>query len=1173
VAGAVIQSEQAAGNGQRSAQPRGLWAQLVREPVPAQQGAGGIWVTLAQAVLAGAGGTNAAAGIYTGLAQQADPAQYRPQAVPNLPEEQVSEAGQNLTVLRSPQGSYLRLTPAEQELWHRMDGSRTVAQLATLGFLRFKLLLPVAELVQSLRSQGFLVDPPVAVYRSIAAQLEARTAEGWGRRLLRTLRGRTFALNNLDGFFTALYRGGGWLLFTRLFQVLLATVSAAGAGAFLLSLGQGSRQVFDTEGITGSLLALWAALLVSFVLHECAHALAVKHYGRKVQRGGVMLYYGMPAAFVDTSDIWLAGRRARIVVSAAGPLSDLLVGGSAALLAYYYPGWILSGAAYRLAIACYLATLFNLNPLLELDGYFILVDALRLPDLRRRALAFVSGPLWTRLRQGAHFSKEERFFSFYGALTALYTAVASMLALWFWRRKLGALLADLWRASAGGRVVAVLLVVVVIVPVAAGLLLAAWGGVRAAAAFVQRRGYGRQPGLVAVVLLALVVVLAAAGTEASPYMAALLWAVGLAALVAVLPDYRGADVAWALYACAGAAGAALLGALMMLGTAFGVPQELAEGMAALALLLMMLAAFAALLDVDLREAPTRELAGTATLLALAFVAGALAFYRAQQVAPGAGFGAYLLAAMPAYFGALTLALLLPHLLGLRDSRLVWSWGLLWAGVFVYTTVYMYGGVDAAGTQTPPARALHVLAAGLWAAAWCVHLLTLRQVAVDEQPWPYQASISEAQRLQRAFSLCYTGCYRLLRAVYGSRRAQALDDRMDVLAATANWDVTLDHDEARISPALAAAPLDAQGARYAEVLRYTVAQIEEIAGASFAQRAIQSAYDALPWPEREAAGRRCFPDTPWAAALSSAFGSARDTRLRLLRQVDLFATCNDDELVALAAALHPTRAAAGQQIIAAAESPPGVWIIEAGEVALWQGARKLQELHRGHAFGAVTNDELRVAGSGLQVSGSQLRSQGTGERKLATRNPQPAARTSYRATVSTELLFLPAEELRALIVQGASHAAEGLQVTEVMRLLERVPLFADLPRHTLRGLAQAAQQQQQPARSLIVRQGIPSGTFYLIRSGLVAVIARSRRGETPAPPQVVAQLGPEEFFGELELLRGTPPVASVASITPVELLALPHAAIAALITGSGSVARSLEQVGTGRLLVLRSRTVS
>ncbi|HEX9369870.1 MAG TPA: cyclic nucleotide-binding domain-containing protein, partial [Roseiflexaceae bacterium] len=487
---------------------------------------------------------------------------------------------------------------------------------------------------------------------------------------------------------------------------------------------------------------------------------------------------------------------------------------------------------------------------------------------------------------------------------------------------------------------------------------------------------------------------------------------------------------------------------------------------------------------------------------------------------------------PAYFGALALALLLPHLFDLAGSRLAWSWALLWLATLAQTAAYV---ADLGGR----ALVLDTLAAGLWATAWLVHLATLRQIAPDELAWPHEPSIGEEQRLVRGFQLCYAGCYRLLRAVYGARRARALDDRMDVLAATANWEVTLDREAARISPAVQALPLDRQGARYAEVLRYAVATVEEIAGATFARRAIQAAYDALPWPERETAGRHCFPDTPWARALSDAFGDVREARLRRLRQVDQFLGCDDDDLAALAHAIAEQNVAAGADLLRAGDDAPGVWVVEAGEIVVLRDGRVVAELHRGDAFGAA---EL--------LSGTPSES-------------------DHRAAIASSLLFIPAVAFQAIARQPAS-TGTGMDAAATLRLLERVPLFAALPRNTLRGLAHVAQPKQFPARAVIVRQGVPSGVFYIIKQGRAAVLVRGRpQGGEPGKVRPIARLGEEEFFGELELLRGTPPLASVVALTPLVALSLPHAAVQAFILGDGRVVRELEQVGTGRLIALSS----
>jgi putative peptide zinc metalloprotease protein len=737
------------------------------------------------------------------------------------------------------------------------------------------------------------------------------------------------------------------------------------------------------------------------------------------------------------------------------------------------------------------------------------------------------------------FSKEERIFTAYGLLALLYSAVAIAFALEFWNRKLVGTIQDLWNTGAAlARLVAAGLFLLVVLPVLAGLLFAGLGLGRAALAWVIRRGYGRQPALLAGVALVAVLLLAVltgratvAGTPGgwvAAILPPLLWVVALGALLAVRPDYRRAAVAPTLNALVVttilAGSAAVARAVGLADTAWIV----ADG---LALMFLLVAGFAALLDVDLRVSTPRELLITALLLMLAFGVGATALLAAGPLGSPI---ARIAAAAPAYFGALALALLFPHLFDLRDSRLIWSWALMWLAALFQTAAYV---ADIGGR----ARIFDLLAAGLWAASWLVHLATLRQITPDEIDWPDEPSMSEEQRLTRAVQFCYAGCYRLLRAVYGARRTTALDDRMDVLAATANWDVTLDRDRVRIAPAVQALPLDMQGARYAEVLRYTVATIEQIAGATFARRAIQAAYDALPWPERETASRYCFPDTPWARELSSAFGDVREGRLRLLRQVDHFLNCDDDDLAALVHALQEQHVAPETVLLRASAPAPGIWVVEAGEVVGLRDGQVVEELHRGDSFGGILGQTAAGAPSEL----------------------------SYRAAITSSLLFIPASEL-AVVTQRIPLADEGRDAATTLRLLERVPLFEDLPRNTLRGLAHIAQQRQYVARAVIVRQGVPSGVFYVIKQGRAAVLARSApKGDVPAPVRLVAQLGEEEFFGELELLRGTPPLASVVALTPLTVLALPHAAVQAFILGDGRVAKGLEQVGTGRLIALRA----
>jgi putative peptide zinc metalloprotease protein len=1096
------------------------------------------------------------------LRQRIDIRLYKPARILGVIEEELDEGGQPRTALRSPTGSYLYLTPVERKLWHLMDGTRTVTELTTIGVLQFQQFIAVPDLVHNLRAQGFLHDPPVALYRGLHDRLQQQSVSGFGQRILRMLHNRMFVVRGVDAPLDLIYRFGGRFLFTRFFLVVLVLISLIGLGCFtLITTGRGpDYALLAPDNVVLGLLGFWLALLTSFVLHELAHALAVKHAGRHVPRAGVMLYFGMPAAFVDTSDIWLAPRSQRLLTSLAGPLCDLLVGSLAAIVAFSMPDGNLGAGAYKLALAAYLAALFNLNPLLELDGYFMLIDWLRLPNLRRRALDFIGGPLWVKLRHAEstpadayrplpqrvlarlrHLPRDEQIFTLYGLLTTAYTLIAVLLAFFFWQNQLLGLLSDLWASGIAGRIAALLVGIGIIAPLVLGLLVAAWTGVRAAAAWAARRGYGRSPNLVALLLATLALALTLLPLRygfrfETAILVPLLWLTALIAQFKLQQDYAGARLSRAFTSFL------IVTAIEMIAQAGYLWQPaqatLWAGMEIVGFVLLGYAAFVALLDVDLQQSRPVELSITAVMLGIAFLAGGLTIGTIQTAQPNAPFVLLVVAAAPIYSSTVALAMLLPQLIGMRDSRLFGSWLLLWIGIAAQTVAYLLELLPS-WRNTPPAVAALVLASGLWAAAWLSHLVALRQVQVRNLSWPLEPTLSEGERLRRAFQHSYIGLYRSLREHYGVRRARALDDKLDILAATADWQITLDRDRVRIGSELRQQPLDVQGARYAEVLRYTVTTIQELAGATFTQAAIRASYDALPWPEREAAGRYCFIHLPWAAALSRDFGDAREARLRLLRQVELFAACSDEELRALANTLEERSIPARQILLAPGTTPEGLWIVEAGEIALREGEQIVAELRRGACFGALE---------------------------------PPAANQSYRASIASELLYLPPDALQWALREAAPHAAEGAALLAKVRLLERIPIFHDLPRTTLHELAQVARREQRPSRSIIVRQGRANGNLYVIADGHAAIVRQSvskdGNGEL-GPPKVVARLGPTEFFGEIELLRGTPPVASVVAASDLELIALPHHQLTTVLEAATGVARGLFQVGSGRELELQA----
>lgn len=325
------------------------------------------------------------------------------------------------------QGTYLRLNEQQVYLWNLMDGSHSVQDIAVANFIKYQTLSfeGLLGFLDQLHAKGFLVSEGVNVYQAAGMQLWRRSLDYWGKRLLDLLLNLELSIKAVDPFYSALYRLGGWVLFTRPVVLLIWLVSLAGLPAFFyvtqqgrLSLVQGASSSLGV-GLAGLLMAEIFAVLV----HESAHALTTKHYGRTVRRGGVGLYFGVVTFFMETTDIWMEPRGPRLAVTWAGPLSGFFLGGLASLALLVSPATPWAGVAYQFASFCYGISLLNLNPLLKLDGYYILMDWLEMPMLRERALRFVQGELWRKLLRRKPFEKEERVFAIFGLLSLGYTVL------------------------------------------------------------------------------------------------------------------------------------------------------------------------------------------------------------------------------------------------------------------------------------------------------------------------------------------------------------------------------------------------------------------------------------------------------------------------------------------------------------------------------------------------------------------------------------------------------------------------------------------------------------------------------------------------------------------------------------------------------------------------------
>ena len=113
---------------------------------------------------------------------------------------------------------------------------------------------------------------------------------------------------------------------------------------------------------------------IAILTHEAAHAFTVKYFGRQVHGAGLGWHWVSPVFFVDTSDMWMAERWPRILVSLAGPYANFLLGSLAALMTVLSLDHLVSSVFLCFALGNYLTTLINLLPIFHYDGHSALQD-------------------------------------------------------------------------------------------------------------------------------------------------------------------------------------------------------------------------------------------------------------------------------------------------------------------------------------------------------------------------------------------------------------------------------------------------------------------------------------------------------------------------------------------------------------------------------------------------------------------------------------------------------------------------------------------------------------------------------------------------------------------------------------------------------------------------------
>lgn len=347
-------------------------------------------------------------------------------------------------VVKEPIGlRYYRLEDQEFTLLSWLDGQVTMEQLKQQFESRFaphKIgYEEISRLLVDFHQRGLVYSTAGGQGEQLYRLDRRRIAREWLGRLANPLSMRFRGIQP-QRLFDLLYPATRWMFS----PVVVATNVLLMLAALTLLLVQfdeftarlpAFHQFFTFE----TTLYLMAVLAVTKIWHELGHGLACKHFGREVPELGVMLLVFAPCLYCNVSDSWLLKNKwQRVAIGAAGMYFELVLAALATLVWWFSVPGLVHHLALNVMFVCSVTTLlFNANPLLRYDGYYMLADVLEIPNLSQKASAVVRRALsqtllGTEPTDDPFLPRRHRLlFGLYAVAAAIYRWTVTTSILWF----------------------------------------------------------------------------------------------------------------------------------------------------------------------------------------------------------------------------------------------------------------------------------------------------------------------------------------------------------------------------------------------------------------------------------------------------------------------------------------------------------------------------------------------------------------------------------------------------------------------------------------------------------------------------------------------------------------------------------------------------------------------
>lgn len=336
-------------------------------------------------------------------------------------------------VIKEPIGlRYFRISEQEMFVLNSLNGDVDLAELKVRFERRFA---PKRTSAANLQAYLYSLYEKSLVLTETTGQGEQRYARGRRkRRFARISSASNLLAIRLPGINPRRLLDGIYPLLRPLFHSYAVTAYCVVVlSALLLVVVKWSTFVaklpdFHEFFAFSNLVWLAATIALAKVAHELGHALTCRHFGGECREMGLMFLVGTPALYCDVSDSWmLPDKRHRIAIAAAGVAVEIALAALCTFVWWFSAPGLWHYLSLNVMFACTVGTLLlNANPLMRLDGYYILSDVWATPNLWQKSRSALLR-LAARACFGFTFSSSEKRLPrerlriyFYAAASILY---------------------------------------------------------------------------------------------------------------------------------------------------------------------------------------------------------------------------------------------------------------------------------------------------------------------------------------------------------------------------------------------------------------------------------------------------------------------------------------------------------------------------------------------------------------------------------------------------------------------------------------------------------------------------------------------------------------------------------------------------------------------------------